>query len=311
LQTTKALEGRIALAQADGERQSDRVSWAEAMYDKGYAPKAQLITERHALEQSRHDLRKAEGERRLFRDFEAPKEILRLRNEVETAKHNYDLERARCQAQEDRLAHTRKQIENCRVRAPHDGVAVVAQKKGWWSTPLEPGTRVDQYQELFKIPDLTAMGVEVSVHETMGPRVRVGMPAQVRIASIPGRLFAGRITSIIPFPVANPKEWDENLRHYTARVRLDETPSGALPTMSAWVEIDTGRIADALVIPIGAMTVIDGRPSCYVVTSEGVAERTIAIGSTTTDFLEVTEGLTEGERVVSRFVSVDGRPTRN
>jgi multidrug efflux pump subunit AcrA (membrane-fusion protein) len=151
------------------------------------------------------------------------------------------------------------------------------------------------------------MEVEVSVHETMGPRVRVGMPACVRITAIADRVFSGRIASIIPFPIANWKEWDENLRHYLARVRLDETPPGLLPQMSAVVEIDTGRVPGALVIPVEAMSVVDGYQSCYVRIPDGVARRTIATRSATPDLLEVTGGLSAGEQVVSRFASVDRR----
>jgi HlyD family secretion protein len=107
-------------------------------------------------------------------------------------------------------------------------------------------------------------------------------------------------------PIQNEKEWDENLRHYLARVRLDETPRGILPTMSAVVEIDTGRVPGALVIPVEAMSVVEGHQCCYVRVPDGVALRTIATGGATTDLLEVTRGLSEGEQVVSRFASVDG-----
>ena len=189
------------------------------------------------------------------------------------------------------------------MRAPHDGVAVHA-RRSWRSEPLAPGVRVYQDQELFKLPDLGQMEVEVSVHETMGSRVRVGMRASIRIASIADRVLAGQVVSIIPFPIPNDKEWDENLRHYLARVRLEETPSGVLPMMSAMVEIDTGRVQDALVIPAEAMAVVHGRQSCYVRVAEGVARRTIATHSATTELLEVTRGLSEGEQVVSRFASV-------
>src|SRR5262249_9020463 len=157
------------------------------------------------------------------------------------------LEAARLQAQEDRLAYIRKQIENCRVRAPHDGIAVHA-RRSWRSEPLAPGVRVYQGQELFKLPDPTRMEVEVSIHETIGPRARAGMRASVRTASIADKIIASRVVSIIPMPIQNEKEWDENLRHYLARVRLEETPSGVLPTMSAVVEIDTGQVPEALVI---------------------------------------------------------------
>jgi HlyD family secretion protein len=303
---TKEFEGRIALARSDHQSQVSRLAWTEAMNVKGYASKAQLITERQTLDKAGQDLRKVEGEFRLFRDHHAPKEIMGLRGQVETAEHNHAVETMRLKAQEDRLAHTRKQVENCRVLAPHDGIAVHANKRRWWATPLDPGVRVYQNQELFKIPDLTRMEVEVSVHETMGPRVRVGMRARVRIASMSDREFPGRIASIIPLPIANAKEWDESLRHYLARVRLDDTPPSLWPQMSAEVEIDTGRIQGALVVPVEAMAVVDGLRCCYVRVADGVARRTIATGSATRDLLEVTGGLSEGEQVVSRFASVDG-----
>jgi multidrug efflux pump subunit AcrA (membrane-fusion protein) len=140
----------------------------------------------------------------------------------------------------------------------------------------------------------------------MGPRVQVGMRARVRIASTGDRVFAGQLASIIPLPISNWKEWDENLRHYLARVRLDDTPVGVLPLMSAVVEIDTGRVQGALVIPIEAMAVVDGLQSCYVRDPGGLSRRTIATRSATPELLEVTRGLSEGEQVVSRFASVDG-----
>ncbi len=155
------------------------------------------------------------------------------------------------------------------------------------------------------------MEVEVSIHDTMGPRVQVGMRARIRIASRGDRVFAGRVVSIIPFPIPNWKEWDENLRHYLARVRIDDTPAGVLPLMSAVVEIDTGRVQDALVIPVEAMAVVDGLQSCYVRVPGGVARRTIGTRNATADLLEVTRGLREGEQVVSRFASVDGSLIRS
>ena len=62
--------------------------------------------------------------------------------------------------------------------------------------PLEPGTPVYEGQSLFLIPDLSRMEVNVSVHESMGPRVRAGMKAKVRIASRPDRVIAGSVAAI-------------------------------------------------------------------------------------------------------------------
>jgi multidrug efflux pump subunit AcrA (membrane-fusion protein) len=134
------------------------------------------------------------------------------------------------------------------------------------------------------------------------------MKADVRIAAMPERVFPGRVTAIDIFPSVKWKEWDENLKHYVVRVRLDRTPAGVLPFMSAVVEIDTGRVPDALVIPVEAMAIVDGRQSCYVVGPEGLERRTITTRRSTTDLVEVTGGLAEGERVVLRSPEVRGIP---
>ena len=145
----------------------------------------------------------------------------------------------------------------------------------WWPRPVEPGDRAYENQLMFLIPDLTRMEIDVSVHESMGPRVRVGMKANVRLASLADRVLPARVVKIEMLPSINWKTWDENIKHFIARVRLDQTPASALPFMSAEVEFETGRVAGALVIPAQALAVVDGRESCYVVADDGLERRAI------------------------------------
>jgi HlyD family secretion protein len=305
IQWTKEFESRIALGRSDAKRQEDRLAWAEAMLAKGYLALGQLLSERQTLARARHELKKTEGEFQLFRRFQVPKEIHTLRGQIETAEIGYRLEADRLKVEEDELAYLRKQIENCTIRAPQDGVVVHANRNRWWARPLEPGTRVYQEQAMFLIPDLTQMEVDVSVHESMGPRVRAGMKVKVRIASRVDNVIPGRVAAVNLLPSSNWKEWDESLKHFVVRVRLDEKPASALPFMSATVEIDTGRVSNALVIPIEAMAVVDGQQSCYVVADNGIVRRAIKTRRATRDLLEITAGLHDGERVLSRSLDID------
>ena len=305
-QSTKEFEARIALGRSDTQRQIDRLAWAERMTAKGYLAEGQLLSERQTLARLRHELKKAEGEFQLFRRFEVPKEIHALGGQIHTAEINQRLAADRLKAEEDELAYLRKQIANCTIRAPQDGVVVYANVNRWWSLPLEAGTRVYEGQSMFLIPDLTKLEVNVSVHESMGPRVRVGMKARICIASRPGEVIPGRVVAIEMLSIPNWKEWDENVRHFVARVRLDQTPASALPFMSATVEIDTGRVTDALVIPVEAVASVDGQDSCYVVGEDGLEKRSIKTRRATRDLLEVTRGLQAGEHVVTRSLDVDG-----
>jgi len=75
--------------------------------------------------------------------------------------------------------------------------------------------------------------------------------------------------------------------------------------MSASVEIDTGRVSNALVIPVEAMVVVDGQQSCYVVAEDGLERRAIQTRRATRDMMEITAGLHEGERVLFRSLDID------
>ena len=176
----------------------------------------------------------------------------------------------------------------------------MARRPSQWRKRLEPGIRVYENQELFKLPDLSRMEVAVSVHESVGPRVKAGMRAGIRIASLGERVLPGHVAAVPPLSQVNWKEDDERLRHFIVRVQLDETPPKLLPLMSAVVEIDTGRVADSLVIPVGAMSILDRQQVCYVLGRDGLERRAIATRQSNRDWLEVTSGLKEGERVLTR-----------
>jgi HlyD family secretion protein len=276
----------------------DRLRWSEAMLAKGYLSQAQLLTERQSLAKAQHELSWAERELELFRRFTVPRETKELQAEIGKAERNYRLASSLVQSLEEELAYIRKQIDRCIIRAPRDGIVRYSKWNFWRRRPFEPGVRVFENQELFHLPDLSQMEVEVSLNESVGPQVKVGMPAKVEVASLAGWVIPGRVASITPLSDVNWRGWDDRVRHFVARVRLDVTPPRLLPFMSASVEIDTGGVKDALVIPVTAMTVEEGRQCCYVLGAGNPERRWIATRHATTELLEVTSGLTPGERVV-------------
>ena len=161
---------------------------------------------------------------------------------------------------------------------------------------------------MFVLPDLSQMDVEVSVHESMGPRIRVGMKANVELTLLGNQVIPGRVVSVDMLSSADWREWDERLRRFLVRVRLDKTPASALPFMSASVEFDTGRVDDALVIPVEALAVEHGRQSCYRDRRPRAGKAPHHNSPGEQEFLEVTGGLSEGERVIFRSSDAQGLP---
>jgi HlyD family secretion protein len=310
-QQSQEFRGKLALQDSDARRQADRVAWAEAMETKGYLSRSQLLSERQTLARAQHELRRTEGEFDFFRRFEIPGEIKRLQGQIETAEITQRVEADRLKAEQEQLTYYRKQIQNCIVRAPHDGVVVHAYNgRLWRMRQLEPGRKFYQEQVMFVLPDLNQMDVEVPVHEYLGPRVRVGMKANVELTLLGNQVIPGHVVSIEMLSVVNWREDDERVRNFIVRVRLDKTPPSALPFMSASVEFDTGRVDDALVIPVEALAVEHGRQSCYVIADQGLEKRPITTRRATRDLLEVTAGLSEGERVILRSRDAEGLPAR-
>jgi HlyD family secretion protein len=296
-QRTKELETRLALLHSDFERQREYVAWADRMLEKGYFSRAPVLSARQALDRIAQDRSVAEHEFRVFRLYTAPREIRELGSQIEGAQATFGYQSMRLKAHEERLAFLRKQVEKFTIRAPHDGMVVYAPTLEWSGITLQAGTEVFQHEALFMLPDLSRAEVEVAIHESVGARVRAGMTADVRIIALPGRRFSGKVVSIELLPRMNYKGWEVRLDFF-ARIRLDETPPGLRPFMSAEVRFDTGRVENALVIPAEAMTMADGQRCCDVVGPAGLERRAITIRNATPEFLEVTDGLEEGEQVV-------------
>ncbi len=154
------------------------------------------------------------------------------------------------------------------------------------------GQYVQEGTDLYLIADLSEVWLVAQAYESDLASLRVGQPAVATVKAYPGRSFAGRTTFIEP--VLDPQT-------RTARVRIVLPNSGG--------ELKPGMFADAtLQIPLGRRVsvprsaVIDtgARQVAYVETAPGTfSARDVKVGSTAKDRVEILEGLSEGERVVS------------
>ena len=164
---------------------------------------------------------------------------------------------------------------------------------------MRVGASVYQGQPLFYLPDIGHPIVNVSLNESIASRVRIGMPAEVRIETFPDRTYRGRVETIDQVPSI---DWNAGIdvQHRMATVRIENPPSGGLlPGMSAEVKIVTEHHDGALVVPLAALSVEGGRQFCYVAGTAGLPDRRpVAVDHADRDRLRIVSGLTEGERIV-------------
>jgi HlyD family secretion protein len=301
------MQGRIALAESDVKAASDRLAWSERMVAKGYASLKQVASDRQTLLSATLRLGQARLELDTYKRFNSPKELVALEAEVEKARKWQIHEAGDFEKAKVLLANYLKLVDRCTIRAPHDGFVIYANgsfRPEDERVVIEPGASVYQGQELFYFPDLTKMEVLALLCESAVGRVRAGMPARIRFEGSPEQAWEGRVESVESLP----KRTRNDVPYYPCRVALMAAPSGLLPSKSAEVEIELEPSRNMLAIPTEAVSIDRGRHVCYVLGPVGPQRREITLGETTTELIEVTDGVREDELVVLNPTRMFGRP---
>jgi Cu(I)/Ag(I) efflux system membrane fusion protein len=170
-------------------------------------------------------------------------------------------------------------------RAPVAGI--VTEKKAVQGMRFMPG------ETLFQIADISRVWVQADVFEQDIAAVDVGQKARIRINAYPGEVFEGRIAYVYPTLKAET-------RAVPVRIEL-ANPKGRLkPAMFADVDIPAGGAASVLTVPASAVIDSGVRQTVVVQLAEGRFEpRVVKLGQRGGEFVQVLEGVREGEMVVS------------
>lgn len=182
------------------------------------------------------------------------------------------------------IERTRKVPLSITWRAPRDGVVL--------ERNVVEGMKAAPGDVLFRLADISTIWVLADVPEFDLGAIRLGAPVTVRVRSLPGRTFEGRVSLIYP-------QVGEATR--TARVRIEiANPDGVLlPNMYAEVEIGTGDAVPVVAVPDSAVIDTGTRQVVIIDRGEGRFEpRDVKIGLRGEGFTEIREGIAEGDRVV-------------
>ena len=293
-ETIEDFQRRLTLARSDLERAKDRLNWTHGMKAKGYVSASTVASDEYAVAQAEEKLKQEESAFHVFQKYSAPKTLRELDGAVQMAEATLRYQLLRSQRQIDRLAMLERQVEACTIRAPHDGFVIHANDPRR-QIVIEEGMSVRQRQPLFYLPDLNDMEIVAQLHESIVNEVRPGMQARVELESQPDRDMEGRVQVVSQLPTM---DWRSDVRYYDAIVKLEKTPEGLRPGMTAQVEIAMPRRQNVLTVPSEAVGLADGHDVCFVVHEDGLERRDVKVGQVTRDLTEVTDGLREGEQVV-------------
>ena len=171
------------------------------------------------------------------------------------------------------------------LKAPLDGVIIERKST--------VGELVDKTSEIYTISDPLDLWVLAEIRERDIAAVKVGQDASFTVLAYPGEKFHGKVVRI-----GNHVEVESR----TLEVRIEaENKDGRLkPGMFADVEITTGAICDALVIPDNAIQ-SDGEDQIVFVALDAnhFEKRVVRLGRNEGGAVQVLEGVKAGEKVVT------------
>jgi len=221
------------------------------------------------------------------------------RTEVEAARARVDAARAQIRVAEEDLRQARARLAKGLVAAPLDGVVALRDVNvGDLASDAATG------KPIFRIVDNRLLNLTVNVPSVDSARVKVGQQLEFSVDSLPGKTFSGRVMFVNPELSAS----DRSLKVIAEVKNIPEQLKGGL---FAKGRIVTGRRSGVLQVPRSAVAGLDvaaGTGTVFVAAGGTVQRRSVRIGSSYGDQLEIAAGLKAGDEYVSRggFNLTDG-----
>lgn len=156
----------------------------------------------------------------------------------------------------------------------------------------EQGGTAAKGAELFTIADISSVKVSVTVTKNDLQNLKEGQNADVTIA---GKDYKGTVSKINHQAVAN----QQGTPVITAEITVNETDEDIYLGIEANVVIHTASAAGVVTIPMQALNTGSDGDFCYVVVNGVVEKRMVTIGAFDGEYVEISEGVKEGEEVVT------------
>ncbi len=254
-----------AIVTVDNELKAIAVSQAEA----------QRLAAEASLEKAKLDL---------DRTKELSKSGASTKSQLELADLQVRSAEAQLKGAQSAESLAKRQLSDATVKAPFGGV--VAMRYVNLGELLNPGTKVAT------VIDDSKMKIKINVGELDLPALKLGDPVNVTVDAITNKNFDGKIVTI--------SDKADMARNYLVEVEIDNPNRELKSGMFARAEVK--RESDRMVATAPTAAIINNgtRNQVYVVDDKGIAHlRGVKLGVSTPERTEITEGVNEGETIVT------------
>ncbi len=258
------------------------------------------------------------------KDFATEEELDRTQTALAVRRAAHESGQHEIERQEMQLQEAREKLAKASIYSPMKGTVI--------ALSAEVGDRVvgtGQFEgtEIMRVADLAAMEVKVDVSEADIVHVKMGDRAEVEIDALPDEPFSGVVSEIANSALTTGARSREEVTTFAVTIDLENPGRKLRPGMTATADIETETVTGVVKAPLGSVVVrprselsdpsdrsdssdssdrsdssdpSDNRVRVVFVAKEGKAElRKVETGIADRDFMEIKEGLSAGDRVIT------------
>ncbi len=197
-----------------------------------------------------------------------------------------DLAEARVQRAKAVLERIQQDLKDSIIVAPFDGFIVEKMmNEGEMATTMPPSN-------IFHLVDTSRIKIECGITEGKKKSIKVGEEVLIEVDAYPDDVFTGKITTV------NPKV-DADSRTFKIKIELPNPVFRLEIGMFTRMKIIEHKSKGALLIPQRVIVEDNESKKVFVVVNSRAVEKPITTGIINHDIVEVTEGLNEGDVVVT------------
>ena len=311
----------VQMAESDLKSKAQALAQTKALYTKGFVTQSEIEKSDMEHVKAQNEFEKKSTELLVLRDYTHLKDIADKENKVAQAEKkvarvqsenasNLSQKAADAQTKERALVihqatleHYEKQLANCTVTAPADGIVVYGSSVNsmfFRESPIQAGAQVREQQLVVRLPETTTMKAVARISEHQAVKLRVDkdnpMRATVQIVGRPDAI-GGSITNMSVLSDNQQRWWNPDLKEFPVDVTLDRTPPGLKPGASCAVEIVIDRLRDVVAVPVGAIYTRGGQSWVFARDGSGLVPTEIKTGASNDTHVQITQGLKPGQQV--------------
>ena len=242
--------------------------------------------------------------------YEAKKNLERLSTSVKQemiAQSEYDVAEARYKrvvatidAAKFAVREADVAVENTRIIAPFDGTVLKKNADvGEIVAPLAGAA--SSKAAVVTIADMSSLEVDADVSEANITRVMPEQACEITLDAYPQQRYPGYVSNIVPTA-------DRAKATVMVKIKFKEYDQRVLPEMGAKITFlapgsstEAADIKPLLTVPAPAVATRDGRQLVFQIRENRAVELPVTIGKKVGTLVEVTGGLNEGDKVISKI----------